>query len=70
MQYQIVQVLADCNTLLPWKRSRDDNMRDIVLLIFEVLEDGSGSNVSSTSRTALENTYVQVIQSNGNGGLK
>ena len=34
VQQQIVQVLTDCNIMLAWKRSRDNNMCDIVLLIF------------------------------------
>ena len=35
--------------MLPWKRSRDHNILDIVLLIFADLGDGSGNNVSITN---------------------
>ena len=48
-QYKIGLVLTNCNILLSWKQSRDHNIRDNVLLIFEDLGDESGSNVSITN---------------------
>ena len=48
-QYKTGLVLTNCNILLSWKKSRDHNIRDNVLLIFADLGDGSGSNVSTTN---------------------